>query len=332
LLWRVGDVSAIHHEGAWLDIDSNTLTTSDTTQVRPWHPMNSPVDTTLRWRSRLFDLGISQPFKQAFREVYILTDAERQTETYSNRFAAHVLRQQQFRALCTARQWSVGFAGGWDSCESIKAVRTLPGGWRVEFWVAGVGDEFAPNGGYLHVATDQVRFYRPTFQEPSNLAGIPPLLFSEILRDVDLFVGVASVGNDPTWQDGGPGGRYQTYWQNYSFGDLSETAQTRKSVLQTLLPRLSKIRDRCRLDEKFLVVRGDIRTYKIHLGSGNILMEPNDQYLCIVPDRSSAKNQQGVFLPFEGDATLLIILSKAFLLAADAKITDPTITRQIGER
>jgi hypothetical protein len=42
-----------------------------------------------------------------------------------------------------------------------------------------------------------------------------------------------------------------------------------------------------------------------------------------------ADPEQNVFLPFEGDATLSIILSKAFLLAQDTKITDPTILRQI---
>jgi hypothetical protein len=36
-----------------------------------------------------------------------------------------------------------------------------------------------------------------------------------------------------------------------------------------------------------------------------------------------------VFLPFEGDRTLSVILSKALLLADDKKITDPTIMRQI---
>lgn len=38
-----------------------------------------------------------------------------------------------------------------------------------------------------------------------------------------------------------------------------------------------------------------------------------------------------MFLPFEGDRTLSIILSKAFLLAEDGKIKDPTIMRQIRE-
>jgi len=160
---------------------------------------------------------------------------------------------------------------------------------------------------------------------------IPPLVFSEIMRDVDLFVGVASVGNDPNWQDGGPDGRFGAYWHDFSFGNLNATAQTRRSVLESLLPRLTKIRNRCQLSARFLVVRGDIRTYKIHLGSGNILMEPNDQYLCIVPSRSSDGPTKDVFLPFEGDATFSIILSKAFLLAEDRKIKDPTIARQIAQ-
>ena len=161
---------------------------------------------------------------------------------------------------------------------------------------------------YLRLATDQVRFYpidaaaelRPrrrrrlrharrdgpgeaNVNEPLPLDQIPPLVFSEIMRDVDLFVGVASVGNDPTWQDGGPRGRYRDYWHSYRFGELSGTATTRRRCSNGSC-RGCKIADRCSFSDRFLVVRGDLRTYKIHLGSGNILMEPNDQYLCIVPD------------------------------------------------
>jgi hypothetical protein len=164
--------------------------------------------------------------------------------------------------------------------------------------------------------------------EPLPLDLIPPLVFSEIMRDVDLFVGVASVGNDPAWQDGGPDGQYRDYWYDYSFGDLSQTATTRREVLQRMVPRL-RIAERCSLSDRFLVVRGEKRTYKIHLGSGNILMEPNDQYLCIVPDSRTSTKHDPVFLPFEGDATLSVILSKAFLLADDTKIKDQTILSQI---
>jgi hypothetical protein len=38
-----------------------------------------------------------------------------------------------------------------------------------------------------------------------------------------------------------------------------------------------------------------------------------------------------MFPPFEGDSTLSLVLSKAFLLAADKKITDPSITHQIKD-
>ena len=61
-------------------------------------------------------------------------------------------------------------------------------------------------------------------------------------------------------------------------------------------------------------------------------MEPNDQYLCIVSGRSAAaQGRERVFLPFEGDERLAIILGKAFLLAEDARIKDPTIIRQIRQ-
>jgi hypothetical protein len=165
--------------------------------------------------------------------------------------------------------------------------------------------------------------------QPRPLEEIPPLVFSEVLRDVDLFVGVASVGNDPGWSDGGPGGTHRDYWREYAFGELAESARTRKAVLERLLPRL-KIAARSSLTERFLVVRGDLRTYKIHLGSGNVLMEPDDQYLCIVKGFHSSPEAAGrIFLPFAGDERLSLILSKAFLLAGDSKIKDPTIRNQI---
>jgi hypothetical protein len=66
-------------------------------------------------------------------------------------------------------------------------------------------------------------------------------------------------------------------------------------------------------------------------GSGNILMAPNDQYLCIVPKQTVGGGER-VHLPFEGDGTLSIILSKAFLLAEDAKFFDPMITSQLGNK
>ena len=147
------------------------------------------------------------------------------------------------------------------------------------------------------------------------------------MRDVDLFVGVTSIASDPNWLDRGTE-RHHDYWNRVSFGELTESAEVRREALERLLPR-TRIADRVELTERFLVVHGDIRDYRIHLGSTNILMSPADTYLCIVPDRSPAAAER-LFLPFEEDnGKLALILSKAFLLADDTAITDPSITRQI---
>jgi len=145
------------------------------------------------------------------------------------------------------------------------------------------------------------------------------------MRDVDLFVGVASVAGDPEWLDRGHE-RYHAYWRETSFGELAESAVVRRELLRDLLPSL-RIAGRCSLDDRSLVVRGNLRTYRIHLGSANVLMEPNDQYLCIVPARGKAATK--VFLPFPEDERFNVILSKAFLLAEDDRIKDPTILAQI---
>lgn len=320
--------------------------------VTLWHPIGRPIDEIVAWRELLEKHEVRQPFKQAHREIYLLTDAERSTGTYSNRFAAHILRQHQFNALCGARSWKNKLRLLVDDTYPPATKALAAWGLRAEFWIEGIGDDFGQDtndaGVYHRISTDQVRFYplaaaqrtahaggggyhvdiRGTADTPLALTEVPPLVFSEIMRDVDLFVGVASVGNDPTWADGGPAGHFRQYWQEFSFGELSNTAQTRKQVLERLIPRLG-IAAQCSFEDRFLQVRGALRTYKIHLGSANILMSPNDQYLCIVPGQKDATTGGKLFLPFEGDRTLSIILSKALLLADDAKIKDPTITRQI---
>jgi hypothetical protein len=357
LIWTFsgasGAVAGIFHDGHLVDRRGRPLDGLDaSTRVELWHPIGESPDEVLAWRDWLAELQIKQPFKQAHREVYLLTDAERATGVYSNRFAAHFLRQHQFNALCVARGWKNKLRLMVDDDFPPATLDLAAWGLRAEFWIEGIGDDYGtdtnPTGTYLYLSTDQVRFYASganenlahaygggyvgygaaNTSEPIPLESVPPLVFSEAMRDVDLFVGVASVGNDPSWSDGGPEGRFRDYWAGYSFGDLSETAKTRREVLERVVPRLA-IAGRCSFEERFLVVRGDLRTYRIHLGSGNILMKPNDQYLCIVTRRGLGDDAGGAILPFEGDGTLAVILSKAIMLAEDRKIQDPTIVRQI---
>lgn len=334
LVWNLDQQPAIYHNEHWENHRGEPVNVSDDTVIRLWHPIDSDADTVLAWRDRLEQLNIRQPLKQAYREIYILTDAELNTRIYSNRMAAHIIKQHQFNSLAALRGWKYSLLGAYDDGRDGEvATKSLPEyNLTAQFWINEIIDDtdsFNDAGIWLYVATDQVRFCDDA-GEPVPLVDVPPLVLSEIMRDVDLFVGVASVGNDPQWQDGGPDARpdYRAYWQSYSFGDLTEVARTRKSVLERLLPRL-KIRDVASIDGKFLIVKGKKHTYKIHIGSGNILIAPHDRYLCIVPGRGKDRNVDQVFLPFEGDNGLSIVLSKAFLLADDDRITDPTILSQL---
>jgi hypothetical protein len=327
LLWRVDGETVGWWEGRLVTRAGVERSVADDAEIGLWHPIDEGREAVLGWRAWLEERLVTQPFKQAHREVYLLTDAERETGSYSNRFAGHIVRQHQLHALCQERGWRYTLQGAWDSYN--VPVHDLPhGDLAVELIVEPVEIEAeqGETGVFLYVTTDQVRF--TVGGEPMPLADVPPLDFSEAMRDVDLFVGVASVATDPAWRDRGELGATGTdYWTRAAFGELSATAQTRREVLERLVPRLA-IADRCSFDDRHLVVRGDLHTYRIHLGSGNVLMEPGSEYLCIV--RAPEKRGSGTaFLPFEGDRMLSIVLSKAFLLADDRAIDDPAITSQL---
>ncbi len=331
LIWRLDSgkqqQDVFYLDGDYLDKQGQAVSLPKNAKVSLWHPSLSPAAEVKYWREWLIENQITQPFKQAYREVYFLTDAERQTHDHSLRFANHILKHQQFHALAVQRGWQQTVGGSWDGGQENAAYKSIPAfKVGVNFEAEGLDQyDYTDSGIYSCVGTSDVRFYRQ--HKALALDKLDPLLFSEVMRDVDLFVGVASIGNDPNWQERG----YSRdgngdYWQNSSFGDLSEIAKTRKAVLEALIPKL-KIAKQLRLEERFLIVEGKVRTYKIHLGSSNILMEPNDSYLCIVETRARATN---VMLPFEGDSILSLILSKAMLLANDSRIKDATILSQIN--
>ncbi|HEY1340775.1 MAG TPA: DUF4132 domain-containing protein [Bryobacteraceae bacterium] len=325
LIWQFDSGLGIWHAGRLVDDAERPIDLSAQKTARLWHPASSNIETILHWRCRLEDRGIRQPFKQAHREVYLITDAERQTGTYSNRFAAHILRQHVFAALCEERGWKFRVMGQWDS-HNTPTLELPQFGLQVQYEVDFPRDETEVSGHfvYLLIRTGAVRFLHGL--EPQQVDSVPPIVFSEAMRDVDLFTGVASIGSDPAWGQREPM-PMRAYWDAFSFGELSEMAQNRKTVLERLLPQLP-LRDRCRIDGRFLVVRGDRTTYRIHLGSGNVLMEPGSRYLCIVQGGANKASPYNLALPFEGDHTLSLILSKAFLLADDRKIKDQSILRQ----
>jgi hypothetical protein len=341
LIWwieREGKMaSGMWRDGRFFDVTGLAITT-EKASIRLWHPINDTLENVQAWRQFLISNRIQQPFKQAHREVYALTDAERTTATFSNRFAAHILRQHQYMSLAKARGWTCRHRMWQDTPndEPTKIVMPAFGLWAEMFIEGAGGDdpEILDSTAYAYVNTDQVRFRAIGETGSIPLETVPPLVFSEVMRDCDLFVGVASIGADPNWINRGADARRPNqwhrdtdrYWHETSFGELAESAKLRKELIAEILPSLP-IADKCEIQDRFLRVQGKLRAYRIHFNSGNILMEPDDRYLCIVPASAPASSE--IFIPFDGDRTFSIILSKAMMLADDSMIKNPAIMRQI---
>jgi hypothetical protein len=340
LMWHEGHlVDAAGVPGAGL---------ADDHVVTLWHPIDTTPEEAAAWRAFLLRHRLVQPFRQAHRELYPLTDAEREGGTYSNRFAGHILRQHQSVALARLRGWQATMRI-WADVPNDKPTHVrMPdfdlGG---ELWTKAAGGddpEVTDSQAYMFIATDQVRFSAllPAHHGAQDLGDtvaletVPARIFSEVMRDIDLFIGVASIGNDPTWRDGGADALHPSqwrhtiandYWNRHAAAALDVAGESRKQLLAELLPSLG-LADRCTLDDRCLHVRGQRHSYRIHLGSANILMDDN-RYLCIVPDSSAKDDANDIYLPFEGDRMFSIILSKAMMLAADDKITNKHILAQI---
>ncbi|MFB8007150.1 hypothetical protein [Nocardia sp. NPDC056000] len=104
-------------------------------------------------------------------------------------------------------------------------------------------------------------------------------------------------------------------------------AATRAAMLAALIGALGI--DRVTVDGNVAVVRGSRATYRVHLTSGSIHVQPGG-YLCVVPAGFGQRRHDRLFLPFaDEDAMTSVILSKVLLLAEDEKISDPSILTQL---
>ena len=317
------------------------------TSVRLWHPLTEGVDAVTSWRERLKACEIRQPFAQAWRANYVVTDAERATRTYSNRFAGHILHQPPLIAILRKRGWIAASRVAYDERSDAKPNRLLLPAFGVaaEFWFSGVGvpsvpkeDYGAPN--YEYVTTDRLVFHAldaksgAVADAPLRLEQVPGMALSETLCDLETAIDATSVAADRFWSDRGadavrplsqvPGAAQ--YRDAFASADRGEAQAMRKAFLGSLLPSLS-IAESCHIAGDWLMVDGKRMTYRIHLGSGASQIAASGRHLCIVP--TAGEDVPG-FLSFEGDAMTMLILSKAMLLAQDDRIEDPTILSQLA--
>jgi HEAT repeat protein len=251
------------------------------------------------WQQDCYWTGRIQPFKQVFRELYLLTDAERTEGTVSRRYAGHQVNPRQALALLGQRRWVSHPEEGVRRTfhdEGITAGLTFLQGFYTPAEVEGL-------------TLEGVQFVRRGEWKPLSLAEVPPRLFSEVMRDLDLVVSVAHQGGvDPEAS--------------------ASTVEMRASLLRETCAMLQIAN--VKLEGRYALIEGSLSSYNVHLGSAVVHQQPGGA-ICIVPVH--AQHRGRLFLPFvDDDPKTAEVVSKVLLLAEDQDIQDPTILEQILHR
>ncbi len=247
-----------------------------------------------QWQHECFRAERMQPFKQVFRELYLLTKQERKDRVVSHRYAGQQVQPQQALALFGAR--------GWDTRDGVFKVFHHAGLTAAVDFQCGVTTPLEVEGWTLA----GVRFTRRDDWKPVPLESLAPRLFSEVMRDLDLVVSVAHAGGlDPEAS--------------------ASTVEMRAGLVRETCALLQL--NNVRLKAAHAIVDGELANYSVHLGSGVVHKLPGGS-LCIVPVHSQHRGR--LFLPFaDDDPRTAEVVSKILLLARDREIQDPAILEQI---
>lgn len=265
--------------------------------VRIAHPLDLlATNAWSAWQRECFARERVQPFKQVFRELYPPTRDELSSRVSSRRYAGHQVQPRQALALLGSR--------GWVSLPEEGVRRTFHQA-RVTAWLTFTEGFFSP-AEIDGLTIEEVRFSPPGTFDAIPIADVPPRLFSEVMRDLDLVVSVAHMGGvDP---------------------EASASSMEMRAVLVQETAKLLGLGN-IRTDGPRALIDGKLGAYNVHLGSGMIHRQPGGA-LFVVPVHSQYRGR--LFLPFaDDDPKSAEILSKVLLLARDNEIKDPSILEQI---
>lgn len=245
-----------------------------------------------RW---CFEQSVQQPFKQVFRELYVPTPEEA-AQTQSQRYAGHQIMPQRAVALLKKRKWLATYEEGLQRTFHKEGIVAT---------IYAMADWFSPSD--IEAPTlEYVCFYDRSNYRPLRMDEVPAVLFSEVMRDVDLVVSVAHAGGvDPEASH--------------------STIEMRAAIVQCTLPlfRLTNVE----IKGSHAHIQGELARYSVHLGSG-VVHQDAGAALHILPVHSQGRGR--LFLPFvDEDPKTAEILSKILLLAEDTRIKDPSILSQI---
>ena len=244
----------------------------------------------------LFAAQRKQPFRQLFRELYVPIASETGDGPSSRRYAGHQVESRRAAGIFSSRGWVADFEVGFGRtfhAEKITAWCSLLSG-------AGTAAEVED------ATIEEVTFVRSGSWETIPVPDVPPRLFSETMRDLDLVVSVAHAGGvDP------------------------ETTESSTEMRGRLVEETAALLglDNVEVTDHHARIRGTLGSYSVQLGSGVVHRIPGNA-ICIIP--VSAQHRGRIFLPFtDDDPRTAEVISKVLLLARDDRIQDPTILEQL---
>ena len=274
--------SGFWQDGKLLSAEGTLTPLKATDKLLIAHP--SHLFYAVQWdlyQKYLFDKEIKQPFKQVFRELYVPTKDELETSNRSERYQGHQVQPQKTVALLRGRGWTVNYEEGLQKVYHKE-------GFRATIYAA--ADWYTPSD--VEAPTlEYVVFYNLKDGKEVPMKEINPVIFSEVMRDVDLVVSVAHVGGvDP---------------------EASHSTMQMRGALARESARLFKLTN-VEVKERYILIKNEHGDYSLHLGSG--MISKSGLQINVVAVQSQHRGR--VFLPFvDDDPKTAEIISKMKLLS-----------------
>ena len=247
------------------------------------------------YQKMMFDKQITQPFKQVFRELYVKTDEEKEAFT-SMRYAGNQVQPAKTVSCLKTRRWVA------DTEDGLQKIYYKE---NIIARIYALADWFSP-ADVESPTLEWVDFFDRKSGKQLCIKDIPDIIFSEVMRDVDLAVSVAHAGGvDPETSH--------------------STIEMRRAICEFTMPLFGL--DNVRFEKSHAFITGKRADYSIHLGSGVVHIQGGPM-INVLPVHSQHKGK--LFLPFvDEDPKTAQIISEILLFAQDDKIKDPFILDQI---
>jgi len=275
--------------------------------ARILHPLEMWNSGTLaRWQESIAARGVVQPYKQCFREIYPL-EAWEGKQTHCVRFSGQPIMARKAYALLRRR--------GYSPCRGDAYLDWPSAGLRAHFvWAEqekeGLWQHLVGGKQAIPLLSGPIYFERleekaargKTAAAALPLEEVDPIVFSETLRDADLIVSAAAAGEE-------------------GFSSR-QTLEIRAALVRNLARLLNLPGVRVEPGSPHAFIQGERGSYRVHLGSGRVLMEPSGRHLAFGLKSSKSLRALGGLTEESADSRTIAILEAVAALAHDGAISD----------